>query len=529
MRTTSILGFIFLFLSLIACQTQTINTGFDLILSGSTLLVQKNSSNHLSISITRNNGFTGDVNVTLSGQPSGIKAEPLTISGNATNGDLIIRADSTTTVGLFNLSIDAKNRDVTVSKSLVLTININSTVTLTTFVDQVQANVAWAAYQDGLGAWQLLTGTAGIYTFNVSDATGRYGVVTACPQRVGVLVQVFHGTIAETSSVTQEHCVVAPKTPQFFTVSGTVSDLASEPGSGRPQVATVKLGTYSGDASSSSDTPNYSFQAPTGTYDLIATRAFVNLSEGGLLNPNKMIILRDKVVTGNQIINLDFASQGFVPTAHLLSSSNPGYLGAGFLTAEGAVLANSTSTPGSTSLSFTGVPLSEQVSGDVHLASVQTNNSTITRLFKNPEDVSLTLPPALTAPTITRIASTSYARLSIAFAPYLELSEYHTNFYVHDTQQQQLWSWSTTITAGWLSSETNYDLPDFSSLSGWQNIWGLPSNVVINWGAEVIKSNDLFGANVYRYPPNASGKLLNPGLFNGLEIGTASVHGSLNP
>jgi hypothetical protein len=73
-----------------------------------------------------------------------------------------------------------------------------------------------------------------------------------------------------------------------------------------------------------------------------------------------------------------------------------------------------------------------------------------------------------------------------------EITGHETRAYKIGFQSSDYWrTWNITNTIGWLGSSVSYDynMPDLSSLSGWQDIW-YPENVTEFGSFSAISSNN---------------------------------------
>lgn len=98
---------------------------FSLSLSASSISVSQGAtSSAVNVSISPSNGFTGNVQVTLSGLPAGVTsnpASPFTIAAGA-SASVVFGASSTTTTGNFTISAQGNSGSVSHSQTLALTV-----------------------------------------------------------------------------------------------------------------------------------------------------------------------------------------------------------------------------------------------------------------------------------------------------------------------------------------------------------------------------------------------------------------------
>lgn len=332
-------------------------------------------------------------------------------------------------------------------------------------------DVVWAAFQDGSGAWQRLSGSNGVYTFDVAN---RYGVVAVCADSADAdtFVHVLQATVDEVTELPVDCQPYAPRT--MYQVSGTVGGVTGA------AYVTVGVSTSFSSFTSPTSAPTYNTSLPPGTYDFLAFRGTGSSSDFSF---DRMVIDRDVVVAGDLKHDVDVSLGGFAaagPSHVDLLGAEPGEVlltEVDYRTSRGtSVPIAQTSTAG---LDYPLIPDAARVQGDLYnmKGGVSTPGGTgaytsrgAARYLATPGIVGLTLPPAFN-PTATRMGSTPYVRIraslpAAAWASWFGL-EYRT---VQGAISKQ---WTTAITVGWLSGATSYEMPDFSTLPGWTQDFGL--------------------------------------------------------
>ncbi len=413
------------------------------------------------------------------------------------------------------------------------------TVLVRTTRGGVPANADFVAFQDGNGAWQVAQGTGGQYTLNVTDNEGRYGLAIACVVNGEVNVSIAHATTNELTEINHE-CGVPSQ--NRVTVSGTVSGLGSDEG------ANISMDEDFGFAYSAN--PNYSFQVPPGTYDLIATRG-----PTATQSINKVFIRRNMAVTGDTTINIDFNSaDAFDPETHtaVISgvASGEEFGGEVMFLSDGKTFAwmGGGMEMVSNTFQFASIPTNRQVGNDIHgldaSAFANSTQRSVMRFFKAPMDINVTLPDPFTSPDVTTAATSPYARFTANWSSYPGAQAYVLEFggeqvvkgrrtllrpvaipsnRPRPNRSRQIVGlfWSVGLSVGWLGANSTYTLPDFSGLSGWNNAWGFPAGGPVPWDVSVLASNrslaELIKALAEERP------------VDGLEVRQAGKSGSITP
>jgi hypothetical protein len=94
-------------------------------------------------------------------------------------------------------------------------------------------------------------------------------------------------------------------------------------------------------------------------------------------------------------------------------------------------------------------------------------------VFRDPANLNVTLGAAVLTPTISAVATAPYARLRAQVQRQSDYQDFwSTNFTQNSVGQQR--TVSITMTAGYVGGAATIDMavPDFTSVSGWQNTWG---------------------------------------------------------
>ncbi|MCS6951016.1 MAG: hypothetical protein NZ520_11205 [bacterium] len=381
--------------------------------------------------------------------------------------------------------------------------------------DGIPANATLVVYQDGNGAWQTASGVGGEYTLEITDPAGRYGVAVLCTDGGSPWMRIIHATRSEMDQLSVE----CPSSAAPVTVSGSISGL--DEGSD----AIVSLG--SGSAFWDRLSRTYRLDVPQGTYDLVALTAPMMFS----LEFERMFIRRNVSALTNITENIDFASaEAFTPERRTatISGGPADTVNLTFL-ANGKTAA-SVGGPvyGMGSVSFSCAPLSRQQEGDIHLFTAGTFGRKVLRFFKAPTDLNLSLPTEeFSSPEVEMVASSPYVRLRASWSPYPGAQVYQLDFFAQSNRSARSRQgsgrvqWTVYLTPGWLGSSNTYTLPDLSGLTDWNNSWGIPAGVRIDWTAAALSTNRTL---VQLFPSLVSERRL-----DGLEIRQASKSDFLAP
>jgi len=290
----------------------------------------------------------------------------------------------------------------------------------------VPTNAAWVAGQDGNGSFVQLSGQSGVYSFDVQDAAGRYGVAVACTASTPADARIIQATTIEGTDI---HLVCRGPAPASATTAVSTLNCSN---------ATYSFGSstvFGGPCGTSSQ----SFE--TGAHDVVgvstAGSEFVRvLVEHDVSGPSLTLDFQgasSAAAVGKQV---KVASSG----TWLYTYQTPGSL---FFFV---------SSPGSGN--YPGIPASIRGPDDVHsICTVDVNNPTRTgylcHFFKDPIDVDDS-----TAPYAARPAPTG-DKTQVTWSPYLA-SGFDVAIASH-----RIW-----LSIGWLGQTNSYVYPRLCDLSG---------------------------------------------------------------
>jgi hypothetical protein len=394
-----------------------------------------------------------------------------------------------------------------------------------TTTEPAAANAQWMVIQDGNGPWKVLEGAAGVYSFDVTNSAGKYGIAYVCPKPqppAGSPVQP-----ADPSSNLEL---------KFFTLTnantlrfGCNLNFFGSPFGPLPTVQKYKLAgkitgfdpteDVSGQAASFSYagfSPNvdgvYNTSLATGTYNLFVGKR--NKAAAGSLSPErfkKLILLRDFNLDADKILDFDFTTQGFNPVEKTLgingaqadekiSYSSAMILGTGPLN----LTSNYSGVPQANSVPLDFLPEDKLVAGDSYFAQVSGNRTlgkdTRSRTVVSSNKTwfnSVTLPQEINA-EIKAFAQTPYVR------PQLTLSNMPSNGLLNGFLYEEIpgtttqfssnarRSWQVYVSTQWLGGATSWIAPDFTGLTGWNETWGFKNLADLGWSLNASQMNKSF-------------------------------------
>jgi hypothetical protein len=459
---------------------------FTLSVSPTTVPVTQGQSAVAVVTITRTGGFTGAVNLSLTGAANGLSGTFAAPSTTGTTDTLTLAATGAATTGNQTLSIKGTATGLT-DQTVGLTATVNAQSSSGNVTWQFCGTLGipvWVAFQDGAsGAWTKVTGTNDSYSFNITQAVG--GIAYVRPSGTGFDMEVFYGTKADLQGRSTEVCGSAAGAGKTVTapvvgLSGTDALFAS-------------LGTSAGTTSGATTTFT---GVANGNVDLIAGRNVITINGTSFsFNLAKMIIRRNlNPANGSALAAIDFGStEAFTPVTKNLTINNLGTDISGlfglYFTSNNTFGAYFTDLSGTgAARTYPGVPAANQAAGDLHVLAVaafpsltnQTQQREALFAFHDATDKTVTLGPALTAPTVSALTATGYARLRAA----LTVQPEYNKIFTFSGSQTGAAPRSFTIsqTAGYSSaSPLNIDVPDLSAVSGFDVNWGIKTGTAVAW------------------------------------------------
>ncbi len=326
----------------------------------------------------------------------------------------------------------------------------------------------WLAVQDGDAAWTRVDPQrAGLYQARFTAARGGVAYVSSA----GHSFTVNYGDLAELASIS---CASGDKI-----LNGNVAGLASAEGSNIHYGSTL--------VSVTAQAPRFQFRnIPDGQQDLFATR-FTWTGGGGQL-ANRLVIRRAQTLTsGSRIPPIDFASSESFASA-FATASVTGADGAAAATLESTwegrgstALLMYSPTPGP--LVYPAVPQDRLGPGEFSSLQAVTFDQlgvrSSTSYFRAPTDRVVTMGPMLNTPVVTWTGSPSSLRPRTQLASQPQYARTASVAYYQATSKV-----SVSTTSGYLGGTPptwDIEVPDLSSVDGWNDAWGLGAGPVNSW------------------------------------------------
>jgi hypothetical protein len=371
-------------------------------------------------------------------------------------------------------------------------------VTLTNHPNTAATFSFLVAYQDGSGPWQLAPAPTGdTYTFSVTAPA--WGVVWTCipaaPTGAATAqirqVAAYHFAVAERTSLSIDvppRC--SDRNPTNVGLTGTVSNRSGGGAylvsyGGRTVIANPATGAFA-------------LETPPGTRDLFLLHATPGGATGDYV-VDKVVVARGVTVSAATVHNLDASTavnaQQFTvtvaaPMAAQVSVSTT------LDTASGTAPVLVQETTGT----FASVALaaSQATSGDVYDQTIQVTGagqrSIVENVTATPGDQTYVAPTPLGGATSTVAATTPYPMISTSWAHYTDAVGYVWNA----TQRPPVAQcggptacaivWAAALSPGVTGASPAYQMPDLSSLAGWNASLQLVTGTLVDGGAEAMTS-----------------------------------------
>jgi hypothetical protein len=476
--------------------------GFSIAVNPASVSLEQGQSTTANLSVTRTNGFAGDVALSASGQPSGltISFDPATVSGDASQ--VQVAAGSGVTPGTYTVTITGSTSgldDATASLSVEVTESSGTGETVTLTYCEASGVPSWLAVKDGNGPWvtvepvqpvfggPVLQGAAVTYQFQITS--DKAGVAAAYQTNGSANLSLFYAAREEIGFQGGNHCPGAGITK---TVNGTVAGL------GLTDQAFISLGGASASVFGAAGGNYTLMNVPDGPVDLVASQVALTINGNGFTQtPLAMIIWRSLNPADNAVLPvLDFGSgDAFAPTSQTLTINNLGsdvaVVSSSYVTANGgsSLFFSDYQPVAGNTRSFPGVPAGQQAAGDFHSLAVVAldpglptlgDQRSATVVFNQAADQTVTLGPEMTMPTITWPSVNPYVMFR-AQVPRQE--EYGQYVYVAYSQTGGRGN-TTTIgaTAAYLGGmDMDEMIPNFSGMAGFNDDWGPELGVATTW------------------------------------------------
>ena len=355
------------------------------------------------------------------------------------------------------------------------------TVTLHVFDQGYQptpTSADWAAFQDGDGAWTVLApAAAGVYTATVTDAEGRFGFALYANGDL----HLQHGTVAECadpvtyldtglsrakSSMAQGALI--PITG-YYGIHGSIS-YDFTPGE---SVAAMGRGS-----SSSTPIASYWFTVKAGLHDLVIS----DNSWGAARLMNWLYLERGLDVQAETTHNVSVAAAQRVmledgASLQVTGDATNTSVTIGLLTANGtyAMLAGYDVVPGAAT-AFRSVPAAAMASGDRYEVELGRGSLRKWACFGSATGMTTSVPSGDFLTFSVAAVDAGSARYPIFSG--LSMSG-GKGYFIYCGAG--LYFTDAVISSGWLAANTatTYQVPNLTSLAGWQAGWSIPSGTAI--------------------------------------------------
>ncbi|MCC6318255.1 MAG: hypothetical protein IT361_11245 [Gemmatimonadaceae bacterium] len=453
----------------------------------SAVSVAQGSSGGTTINVVRT-GITGPVTLTTSNVPGGVIA---------TFGAPVTTQNSSSLTFAVGASVPVGSYEITVTGAATGVANVSTTVTLTvtpgqvgtgnvtfTFCGESASIPVWVAYQNAFGAWQQATAVAtNTYSFTISTIGG---VAWVTPGSAGSWVlSIAYGTFVDLQARGQATCTA----PTSKTVTGTVGGLTAA-----SDAVLLSVGGATPATPPTQASPTFTITGvPPGTVDLAAARFTVDLAGPTPLVLQRLLLRRAFVPANNASLGtIDFSgSEGFDPETRQLQIvgvgvGEQGVAATTFLTANGAALSLGTAI-GVSTVAYSAVPSSRTMAGDLHTVtatatttsgSLVTVARSITAMARDATSTQLVLPSTPGPMTVSTASTVGHARLR---AVYSRQGEYDNVWSARFVQAAR--ATAISMTSGYMALNGAFDvtIPDFASVNGWQDSWGLQVGASTTW------------------------------------------------
>lgn len=438
----------------------------------SNVSIQQGMSDTRDVVIVRSGGFGQSVTISVEGAPSGVTASPDPAATTGTSSTIGIVVDGGVATGAYTLTVRGTAEgfpDATTSFDLTVTAAPAGTEIVVDFsACSVDDRPVWVAVQDGMAApWTRITPVNDVYTFTVTGGSLGFANVSIFGSQNDVSVDYF--TTAEAVEAAAGD-VCGDDGISGKTINGTAA--------GTVGLTTLSLG---GATSFVAFDGAFSIVAvPDGALDLVG---YSTNSGGG---SDRMLILRDQDIADNGSLGtIDFTADGFDPqdatiTVGGLAGGESGVVGAAYATSSAGAVCSIAPIQQNGLLAGTftlsSAPAAEQAADEYHVADVSVADGDATKqvqeAFQTLADRTVALPADLPAPALTNVTGgAGYLRLQAQFDSPAEYNTFSFFDYYGATTSMTVFA-----TAGVMSGGVTLTMPDFSSVSGWDDMWAIPAS-----------------------------------------------------
>jgi len=366
--------------------------------------------------------------------------------------------------------------------------NLEGQVIINTLVNEIKTNVKFLAYKDGkTGDWSKLTGSSGRYVFNSTAEDGNYSVFVvheyynSFQDKYGYDIEIMNANKNELSTLNMNFEDFGSAETSSATINLNFSNDFID------KYTAMFYGIFHGfHTPSDADDLNYEFMVNNSTKDFVITTT-TDYDD----YHDSIYIDRDLEVSGEITKNIsisDFVTlESFIAT----STIEDVYIGSQLLVGGETLV-----FPYLDGYNKAKLPDSISNSSDLYVIEMSKNESGLDRrIYKYKNSVSSieymnALPSSnWTEPVLTNNAS----EVSLSWNSYdSEITDHETRAYHFGLQSSDYWrTWYVTTTTGWLGSSNSYEynMPDLTGLSEWQDIW-YPENATEYLSFKALTSNN---------------------------------------
>ena len=448
-------------------------TSISIALQPVTMSLFVGTSGNASLTIART-GSASLVNIAVEGAPPGVTITPSSPSTTANSLQISAFASAGMAPGDYVVTVRATpdGFPISASQTVTLTITVREAAASGNVIVDFSTCVApmWFAIQNGLGAWNTIAATAGVYRFTIDQSRGAY----AYADDVSITVQ-YH-TQAELTSAPINAC--GPKPGTKTVTGGALHQLANESFQHR-------LG--GGSATTTPAQPNFTIaNIADGPQDMVSwgvsgtsTRAYIrrdldvadgeNIGMVDLLGGESYAAKQTTFgLTGSLVLGETTLSNTMTYLTTAACVANPLYsLSNGF---------------GANNQQMFGIPVFAQRPTDFHMLTVQTNagsatfGRSVSMSFHDMVPRSLTLPPMPGAPLVQTTPHT----YKILRATLAMLAQYQTGATLEYTYAGKTMRVSATV-AYFGTTTFILAFPDLSNATGFPAASAIPSTAGGGW------------------------------------------------
>ena len=445
------------------------------------------------VTVTRTGSFTGPLNLAITGQVAGLTATVAPNPNlNSATSTVTVQATAAVAAGTYNLTLTGTGTGIP-----------NATGTLPVVVSAAGGggsfNItfcaadapSWVAQQDGSGAWTRVNASSGT-TYPFSFASGKGGIAFVVPETTpsaSTDLNVVYGTTAEFSALGGNANLTDCSAK---TVNGTVANVAVT------ELALISLGFST--ATIGPALPGYPAfvldDVADGAQDMVASRI-----DPTTFMANKVIIRRaQNIAAGGSLALLDFnAAEAFAPGTANVTVSGLGADHAVVLSAFTGVYGSRTDATmsvindyASGAQPYAAVPLAQLTNAlelnQLSAFAENASNSNAIRFagiyFRAPAAQTVTMGPAMSAPTVTKVVTGTIARPRVQLGSQAEYNRLISASYSQGTVRF-VNVFATAAYFGGVPATWDVTVPDLAAVSGFDPLWGLQNGTAIDWDVSV--------------------------------------------